>query len=153
MNKYIAEYSTTTIMEITQIKEQLSMSNVLHYYGLKTDKQSRLNCPFHEDKTPSFQVYYKTQTAYCFSSNCKTHGKSIDVIDFILHKENCTKHKAINKAKEILNHKEPNKNERYQQDLSREQFWVICTSILKMPSATANQPKNIYKAEISIIKK
>jgi DNA primase catalytic core len=109
-------------MEITQIKEQLSMSNVLHYYGLKTDKQSRLNCPFHEDKTPSFQVYYKTQTAYCFSSNCKTHGKSIDVIDFILHKENCTKHEAINKAKEILNHKEPNKNERYQQDLSREQF-------------------------------
>ena len=89
-------------MEITQIKEQLSMSNVLHYYGLKTDKQSRLNCPFHEDKTPSFQVYYKTQTAYCFSSNCKTHGKSIDVIDFILHKENCTKHEAINKAKEII---------------------------------------------------
>jgi len=109
-------------MEITQIKEQLSMSNVLHYYGLKTDKQSRLNCPFHEDKTPSFQVYYKTQTAYCFSSNCKTHGKSIDVIDFILHKENCTKHEAINKAVEILGHKEPNKNERYQQDLSREQF-------------------------------
>ena len=109
-------------MEITQIKEQLTMSNVLHYYGLKTDKQSRLNCPFHEDKTPSFQVYYKTQTAYCFSSNCKTHGKSIDVIDFILHKENCTKHEAINKAVEILGHKEPNKNERYQQDLSREQF-------------------------------
>ena len=122
MNKYIAEYSTTTIMEIQQIKEQLSMSNVLHYYGLKTDKQSRLNCPFHEDKTPSFQVYYKTQTAYCFSSNCKTHGKSMDVIDFILHKENCTKHEAINKAVEILGHKEPNKNERYQQDLSREQF-------------------------------
>lgn len=109
-------------MEITHIKEQLTMSNVLHYYGLKTDKQSRLNCPFHEDKTPSFQVYYKTQTAYCFSSSCKTHGKSMDVIDFILYKENCTKHEAINKAKEILNHKEPNKNERYQQDLSREQF-------------------------------
>ncbi|WP_410470252.1 CHC2 zinc finger domain-containing protein [Chryseobacterium sp. FH2] len=35
-------------------------------------------CPFHEDKTPSMQVYYKTQTAYCFSSNCKTHGKSMD---------------------------------------------------------------------------
>jgi DNA primase len=89
-------------MEITQIKEQLTMSNVLHYYGLKTDKQSRLNCPFHEDKTPSFQVYYKTQTAYCFSSSCKTHGKSMDVIDFILHKENCTKHEAINKAVEII---------------------------------------------------
>ena len=109
-------------MEITQIKSQLSMSTVLHYYGLKTDKHSKLNCPFHEDKTPSMQVYYKTQTAYCFSSNCKTHGKSIDVIDFILHKENCTKHEAINKAVEILGHNEPNKRERYQLDLSREQF-------------------------------
>ena len=109
-------------MEITEIKTQLTMSTVLHYYGLKTDKQSRLNCPFHEDKTPSMQVYYKTQTAYCFSSACKTHGKSIDVIDFILYKENCTKHEAINKAIEILGHKEPNKNERYQTDLSREQF-------------------------------
>ncbi|WP_423740196.1 CHC2 zinc finger domain-containing protein [Flavobacterium columnare] len=109
-------------MEISEIKQNLTIANVLHYYGLKTDKQSRLNCPFHEDKTPSFQVYYKTQTAYCFSSSCKTHGKSMDVIDFILHKENCTKAEAINKAKEILNHKEPNKKERYQLDLSREQF-------------------------------
>ena len=109
-------------MEITEIKTQLTMSTVLHYYGLKTDKHSRLNCPFHEDKTPSMQVYYKTQTAYCFSSACKTHGKSIDVIDFIMYKENCTKHEAINKAVEILGHNEPNKRERYQLDLSREQF-------------------------------
>jgi DNA primase len=109
-------------MEISEIKQSLTIANVLHYYGLKTDKQSRLNCPFHQDKTPSFQVYYKTQTAYCFSSNCKTHGKSIDVIDFILHKENCTKAEAINKAKEILGHQEPNKNECYQTNLSREKF-------------------------------
>lgn len=98
------------------------MANVLHYYGLKTDKQSRLNCPFHEDKTPSFQVYYKTQTAYCFSSNCKTHGKSMDVIDFVLHQENCTKHEAINKCKEILGYQKPNSKERYQPDLSKSQF-------------------------------
>jgi DNA primase len=109
-------------MEIQQIKQNLSMSNVLHYYGLKTDKQSRLNCPFHQDKTPSMQVYYKTQTAYCFSSNCKTHGKSIDVIDFILHKENCTKHEAINKAVEILGNSQEPKGKSVQENLSREQF-------------------------------
>jgi DNA primase len=51
-------------MEISEIKQSLTIANVLHYYGLKTDKQSRLHCPFHEDKTPSFQVYYKTQTAF-----------------------------------------------------------------------------------------
>jgi len=38
-------------MEISEIKAKLTMSNVLHYYGLKTDKQSRINCPFHPDKT------------------------------------------------------------------------------------------------------
>ena len=109
-------------MEIQEIKQNLTLATVLHYYGLRSDKNNKLNCPFHEDKTPSMQVYYKTQTAYCFSSNCKTHGKSIDVIDFILHKENFTKHEAINKAIEILGHKEPNRAERNQTDLTKEQF-------------------------------
>ncbi|MET3047386.1 CHC2 zinc finger domain-containing protein [Flavobacterium covae] len=111
-------------MEIHEIKQSLTIANVLHYYGLKTDKQSRLNCPFHEDKTPSFQVYYKTQTAYCFSSNCKTHGKSIDVIDFILHKENCTKHEAIKIAERIISPLAPEggTTKMTKQDLSREQF-------------------------------
>jgi DNA primase len=115
---------TTTLlaMEISEIKQGLSLATVLHYYGLKTDINNRLRCPFHDDKTPSFQAYYKTQTAYCFSSNCKTHGKSMDVIDFILHKENCTKSKAINKAKAILNHKEPNKKDRFQKELTKEEF-------------------------------
>ncbi|WP_127821637.1 CHC2 zinc finger domain-containing protein [Flavobacterium columnare] len=111
-------------MEIHEIKQSLTIANVLHYYGLKTDKQSRLNCPFHEDKTPSFQVYYKTQTAYCFSSNCKTHGKSIDVIDFILYKENCTKHEAIKIAERIISPLAPEgeTTKITKQDLSREQF-------------------------------
>ncbi len=89
-------------MEIQQIKEQLTLSQVLHYYHLKPDKQLRLNCPFHNDKTPSLQVYYKTHTAYCFSSNCKTHGKSLDVIDFIMHMENSTKREAILKAQSMI---------------------------------------------------
>ncbi|MBA2582840.1 MAG: hypothetical protein H0V01_05565, partial [Bacteroidetes bacterium] len=89
-------------MEIQEIKAKLTLATVLSYYSLKPDKNLRLNCPFHEDKTPSLQVYYKTHTAYCFSSNCKTHGKSLDVIDFILHKENSTKREALMKAQEIL---------------------------------------------------
>lgn len=89
-------------MEISDIKKQLSMLTVLQHYGLKTDRQHRMCCPFHADKTPSMQVYYKTQTAYCFSANCKTHGKSMDVIDFILHKEELSKASAIQKAKELL---------------------------------------------------
>lgn len=109
-------------MEISQIKSQLTIATVLHYYGLKADKTNRICCPFHEDKTPSLQIYYKTQTAYCFSSNCRTHGKSMDVINFIMLKENSTKHEAIKKAQEILGHQEPNKKDRYQKNLTREQF-------------------------------
>lgn len=91
-------------MEIPEIKQQLTLARVLQHYGLKPDKNLRLHCPFHDDKTPSLQVYYKTHTCYCFSSNCRTHGKSIDVIDFILYKENCTKHEAILKAVEIIHY-------------------------------------------------
>ena len=89
-------------MEIPEIKIRLTLATVLNYYSLKPDKNLRLNCPFHEDKTPSLQVYYKTHTAYCFSSNCKTHGKSLDVIDFVMHKENTDKHNALLKCVEIL---------------------------------------------------
>jgi len=89
-------------MEIQEIKNRLTLAQVLHYYHLKPDKQLRLNCPFHKDKTPSLQVYYKTHTAYCFSSNCKTHGKSLDVIDFIMHMENSTKREAILKAQSMI---------------------------------------------------
>lgn len=89
-------------MEIAEIKSRLTMAQVLSHYNLKPDKHLRLCCPFHEDKTPSFQVYYKTHTAYCFSSNCPTHGKSLDVIDFIMYQEKCTKHEAIIKAQEMI---------------------------------------------------
>ena len=91
-------------MQIPDIKNQLSILTVLSHYGLKPNKNNMLNCPFHEDKTPSMQVYPKTNTVYCFSSNCKTHGKSLDVIDLIMHQENCTKHKAILKAKAMIGH-------------------------------------------------
>ena len=89
-------------MEIQEIKQRLTMAQVLAKYGLKPDKHMRMNCPFHEDKTPSFQVYYKTHTAYCFSSNCPTHGKSLDVIDFIMYQEKCNKHEAILKAQDFI---------------------------------------------------
>ena len=65
-------------MEITQIKEILNIITVLAHYGLKSDKNSRLLCPFHEDTNPSMQVYPKTNTVYCFSSNCKLGVPTFD---------------------------------------------------------------------------
>ncbi len=93
-------------MEINEIKQRLSILTVLQHYGLKPDRNKRINCPFHNDRTPSMQVYPETNTVFCFSSNCKLHGKAIDQIDFIMHKEQCSKHEAIEKAKAFLNHVE-----------------------------------------------
>ena len=95
-------------MTIEHIKQSLRLSEVLNHYGLNPDTNQRLCCPFHADKTPSMQVYEKTDTVYCFSANCKTHGKSLDVIDFIMHKENTGKHEAIVKATQLLNESSPN---------------------------------------------
>ncbi|WP_126243475.1 CHC2 zinc finger domain-containing protein [Chitinophaga rhizosphaerae] len=89
-------------MDISEIKQSLPLAQVLTHYGLKPDKHARLHCPFHADKTPSLQVYYKTQTCFCFSSNCKTHGKALDVIDFVMHREGVSKGEAIRYCRELI---------------------------------------------------
>ncbi len=104
-------------MEISDIKSRLPLKDVLNYYGLKPDpstgQANRIHCPFHPDKTPSLQLYYQTNTCYCFSSNCPTHGRSLDVIDFIMlmeqksrlnagGKEGLDKHQAILKAQVLM---------------------------------------------------
>lgn len=43
-------------MTIQEIKAQLTIAEVLKHYNLKPDKHLRLNCPFHEDKTPLVRV-------------------------------------------------------------------------------------------------
>lgn len=84
-------------MDIPTIKTRLTITQVLEHYHLRPDRNHRLLCPFHEDKTPSLQVYPDTNTWTCFSTNC--HAGSGDVIDFILNKEGFSKHEAIEKAK------------------------------------------------------
>jgi len=89
-------------MEIAEIKQQLTILQVLDDYGIKVNKNKMVNCPFHNDKNPSMQVYPETNTVHCFSGNCEHTGKAIDQIDFIMHYEKCTKHEAIKKAKSLL---------------------------------------------------
>jgi DNA primase len=128
-------------MEIAAIKSELRISTVLAHYSLRADKSWRLCCPFHDDKTPSMQAYTETDTVYCFSSNCKLHGKAIDAIDFIMYMESINKHEAIVKAKELLGYKEP--------DQSYEKLYkVFLTLIKKSEKAQAYlQQRGIDKTE------
>jgi DNA primase len=88
-------------MELKDIKRQLTILEVLHHYSLKPDKNNRLLCPFHNDKTPSLQIYAATNTWCCFSSNCK--AGTGDAIQFIELYEKCSKHEALLKATALLN--------------------------------------------------
>jgi DNA primase len=83
-------------MEIQDIKSHLTIVEVLSHYSIKPDGNNRVKCPFHDDKTPSLQIYPSTNTWTCFSSNCS--AGSGDAIDFIQKKEKCTKHEALIKA-------------------------------------------------------
>ena len=87
-------------MEIKEIKALLSMETVLRHYGLKPDKNDRLLCPFHPDKTPSLQIYPKTNTFCCFSSNCTAGtGDQIQLIELM---DKCNKHEALVKAASLI---------------------------------------------------
>ena len=87
-------------MQIQEIKSKLSLERVLNHYNYEPDSNNRLCCPWHKDKTPSLQVYPKTNTWTCFSTNCI--AGSGDQIDFIMRMEDCSKHEAIMKAKYLL---------------------------------------------------
>jgi DNA primase len=90
-------------MDIKEIKAKLSITQVLAYYGITTIKNKQINCPFHEDKTLSMQVYEDKGLVYCHSSNCKNGGKHLDQIEIIQQKEGCNKHEAIKKAQSMIN--------------------------------------------------
>ena len=60
-----------------EIKSKLDIFSVAEYYGLELDKHNKCVCPFHHEKTASFQVYPKSQSFYCFG--CGVGGDVIDL--------------------------------------------------------------------------
>jgi len=91
-------------MEIQEIKQKLSIATVLQHYNLTADRNSQINCPFHEDNTPSCRIYPATNTFHCFGC-----GATGDVIEFIEKYEKCSKHEAITRAAALIPNYEPPK--------------------------------------------
>lgn len=87
-------------MSIQEIKDQLNILSVLSHYGISLGRNKMISCPFHDDQKASMKIYTNTNTVYCFAGGCSV--ESLDVIDFILKKENITKHQAIVKAASLL---------------------------------------------------
>ena len=53
-------------------------------------KRAYANCPFHEDRTPSFVIYREENTFHCFG--CQAHG---DAIDFVMRKDSVSFREAV----------------------------------------------------------
>ena len=60
------------------IKEVLPISDILLSYGVEVKQKNKALCPLHNEKTPSFTIYPKTNTWHCFG--CGAGGSSIDFV-------------------------------------------------------------------------
>ena len=83
-------------MEIKDIKQRLSIIQVLSHYGITPDKNHHIKCPFHQDDKPSCKIYPETGTFHCFGC-----GATGDQIEFIEKYDKCSKHEALKKAAEL----------------------------------------------------
>jgi DNA primase len=143
-------------MTIQEIKSRLSIAQVLSHYNLKADKNGRMLCPFHNDKTPSMQIYTATNSWTCFSSNC--NAGSGDQIEFIKLYEKLSKHEAIMKAKLLAGHTSAMKSEKKESEIIPQQqriqlltkAWGFYVNAMKQTKAAQEYVKsrNIEKMEI-----
>ena len=88
-------------MEISQIKQSLTLEQVLKKYNLQPNQNKMLICPFHENKTASLQVNYE-QNKY----KCHACGKKGDQIQFVEDFEKITKHEALKKCANLAGENE-----------------------------------------------
>lgn len=66
-------------MDVSVIKQAVSMSAACETYGIKINRHGFSNCPLHgNDDTPSFKIYPDDRGFYCFG--CSKGG---DVIKFV----------------------------------------------------------------------
>lgn len=62
-----------------EIKQRVSMIEMLQYYGIETNRSNFCRCPFHHEKSASFKAYPGSRGFYCFG--CHESGS---VIDFVM---------------------------------------------------------------------
>lgn len=89
--------SNVGLLDLVAIRNSTSFVDVLAYYDLTPEKpaqaQAKINCPFHEDCTPSCSVNIERGIYKCFGCNA-----SGNVLDFIADMEGITVNPAYNAA-------------------------------------------------------
>ena len=69
-------------MTTDEIKQSVSMREVVERYGIHIDKKGFCCCPFHKEKTASMKIYKS-------SYNCFGCGANGDVFSFLMGMEHC----------------------------------------------------------------
>ena len=78
-------------MTADEIKQSVSMQEVVERYGIRIDRKSFCCCPFHKEKTGSMKIYKD-------SYNCFGCGANGDIFSFVMGMEHCdfkTAYKAL----------------------------------------------------------
>lgn len=69
-------------MTTDEIKQSVSMREVVERYGIHIDRKGFCCCPFHKEKTGSMKIYKD-------SYNCFGCGANGDIFSFVMGMENC----------------------------------------------------------------
>ena len=88
-------------MNIPSLKSKLDILQIGAALGIKIDKHGKAHCPFHNDKTPSFQFSKEKQIVTCFSANC-TAG-TMDVVELVKRYKSLELPKALDWLQERTN--------------------------------------------------
>lgn len=78
-------------MTSDEIKQSVSMRELVERYGIHIDRKGFCCCPFHKEKTASMKIYKD-------SYNCFGCGANGDIFSFVIGMENCdfkTAYKAL----------------------------------------------------------
>ena len=81
-----------------EIKQRVSMIEILQYYGIETNRANFCRCPFHKERSASFKAYPGTRGFYCFGCN-----ESGSVIDFVMRYFGLDFQSAISKLNDDFN--------------------------------------------------
>ena len=78
-------------MTSDELKQSVSMRELVERYGIHIDRKGFCCCPFHKEKTGSMKIYKD-------SYNCFGCGANGDIFSFVMGMENCdfkTAYKAL----------------------------------------------------------
>jgi DNA primase len=84
--------------QIEQLKSRIPIQDLVSRYVPLRPSGANFTgcCPFHDDRKPSFVVYPRTQSFYCFA--CQAHG---DTFTFLMKKDQLTFPQAVETLKQL----------------------------------------------------